>query len=104
MKFPFRIAGIAVIGALLATPTLASAASAPSGGKISLWATANLTGATSKVVIVGAIADYGVGTSIDKNGKVDPNGNYERIVLKKGSFEADASGLNQNASAAPPTL
>jgi hypothetical protein len=54
--------------------------------------------------VVGAIADYGVGTSIDKNGKVDPNGAYERIVLKKGSFEADASVLNQNASAAPPSL
>ena len=54
--------------------------------------------------MVGAIADSGVGTSVDKNGKVDPNGSYERIVLKKGSFEADATVLDQNASSGPPTL
>ena len=87
----------------IAAPTLAGASS-PSGGKVALWANANLTGATSKIVMVGAIADSGVGTSIDKNGKVDPNGSYERIVFKKGSFEADATGLDQNASAEPPTL
>ena len=88
--------GIVVTGAI-AAPTLAGASS-PSGGKVALWANANLTGATSKIVMVGAIADSGVGTSIDKNGKVDPNGSYERIVFKKGSFEADATGLDQNAS------
>lgn len=95
---------IAAVGiSAIAAPTLAGASS-PSGGKVALWADANLTGATSKIVMVGAIADSGVGTSIDKNGKVDPNGSYERIVFKKGSFEADATGLDQNASSEPPTL
>ena len=87
-----------LVAGVLASPVMAGA-STPSGGKISLWANANLTGATSKVVVVGAIADHGVGTSIDKNGKVDPNGAYERISLKNGSFEADATALDQNASA-----
>jgi hypothetical protein len=96
-------AGTVLVTGAVAAPTLAGA-SASTGGKISLWANANLTGATSKVVVVGAIADYGVGTSTDKNGKVDPNGAYERIVLKKGSFEADASVLDQNANSAPPAL
>jgi hypothetical protein len=103
MKVLLRIVSMVIVAGAIATPALAGA-NTPSGGKLSLWANANLTGATSKVVVVGAIADYGVGTSIDKNGKVDPNGAYERIVLKKGSFEADASVLNQNASAAPPDL
>ena len=94
--------GIIVTGAI-AAPTLAGASST-SGGKVALWANANLTGATSKIVMVGAIADSGVGTSIDKNGKVDPNGSYERIVFMKGSFEADATGLDQNANTAQPTL
>lgn len=92
-----------LVAGVLASPVMAGA-STPSGGKISLWANANLTGATSKVVVVGAIADHGVGTSIDKNGKVDPNGAYERISLKNGSFEADATALDQNASAAVPSL
>ena len=96
-------AGIVIVTGAIAAPTLAGA-STPSGGKVSLWANANLTGATSKIVVVGAIADSGVGTSIDKNGKVDPNGSYERIVLKKGSFEADSTVLDQNASSEQPTL
>ena len=96
-------ASILVVTGALATPTSAGASS-PSGGKVSLWANANLTGATSKIVVVGAIADSGIGTSIDKNGKVDPNGSYERIVLKKGSFEADATALDQSASSGQPSL
>jgi hypothetical protein len=103
MNLVHRIAGTLIVAGAIATPTLAGA-STPSGGKISIWATANLTGATSKVVVVGAIADYGVGTSVDKNGKVDSNGNYERIVLKKGSFVADATALNQGNNSAPPTI
>ena len=110
MKFGLlRFAGIVFAGSIVmvagavAAPMLASA-STPSGGKIALWGTANLTGATSKIVVVGAIADYGTGTSIDKNGKVDNNGAYERIVLKKGSFIADASVLNENSNSAPPTI
>jgi hypothetical protein len=92
-----------VLNGAIATPALAGASSA-SGGQISLWATANLTGATSKIIVVGAVADSGVATSIDKNGKVDPNGSYQRIVLKKGSFEADATVLDQKASAGQPSL
>jgi hypothetical protein len=98
----FAAVGIIATSAI-AAPTLAGASS-PSGGKVALWANANLTGATSKIVMVGAIADSGVGTSIDKNGKVDPNGSYERIIFKKGSFEADATGLDQNANTTQPTL
>jgi hypothetical protein len=103
MKLLLRIAGTAIVAGAIAIPTLAGA-STPSGGKISLYAAANLTGATSKIVVVGAIADYGVATSIDKNGKVDTNGDYERIVLKKGSFVADATALNQNSNSAQPTI
>jgi hypothetical protein len=103
MKVLLRATGLVLVASAVATPALASA-STPSAGKISLWANANLTGTSSRIVVVGAVADYGVGTSIDKNGKVDPNGAYERIVLKKGSFEADASVLDKNASAAPPAL
>ena len=83
MKGLLRIVIMAIVAGAIATPALAGA-STPSGGKISLWANANLTGATSKVVVVGAIADYGVGTNIDKNGKADPNGAYERIVAQEG--------------------
>ena len=95
--------GMVVATSAIAAPTLAGA-SPPSGGKIALWANANLTGATSKIVVVGAIADSGIGTSVDKNGKVDPNGSYERIVLKKGSFEANSTALDQSAGSEPPTL
>jgi len=84
-------------GAALAT----SGSGGVSGGKIQIFADASADGAVSKIVITGAIGDYGTATSIDKNGKVDENGNYVRIALKKGTFELDSTTLNARLNKAP---
>ena len=48
------------------------------------------------ILIAGAIGDYGIATSETKAGKVDQNGNYVHITLKKGTFLVDATKLNGN--------
>ncbi len=81
----------------------APAATAPVGGRIAIWTTPS-NGPTSKIVITGAIGDYGTATTIDKNGKTDNNGDYVKIALKQGSFEVNAVVLNKKTNNAPPTM
>ncbi len=61
-------------------------------------------GAVYKIVVAGAIGDYGTATSIDKDGKVNANGDYVRIKLKHGGFEVNSVALNKKTNNAPPTL
>jgi hypothetical protein len=69
----------------------APASAATKGGMVHIWSSGS--GVTTPILLTGAIADYGNGTSQDKNGKVDINGLYEKAVLKKGSFLIDSHGL-----------
>jgi hypothetical protein len=46
-------------------------------------------------VFVGAIGEYGTAVNVDKNGKVNPNGNFVKVKLKKGTFEIDSTALNK---------
>jgi hypothetical protein len=81
----------------------AAAATAPAGGRIAIWTTPS-NGPTSKIVITGAIGDYGTATTIDKNGKPDNNGDYVKIALKQGSFEVNSVVLNKKTDNAAPTM
>jgi hypothetical protein len=71
------------------------------GGTIQIWSAQNGT-ATSPIVFTGAIGDYGTATSEDKDGKVDQNGNYEKISLQQGKFTVNAVGLDKILSKAKP--
>lgn len=72
-----------------------------SGGKIGIFADASTNGPVSRILITGAIGDFGTATSIDKNGKVDQNGNFVRVALRKGTFEIDSTALNAKLNRAP---
>jgi hypothetical protein len=93
------LAGIVSMSGWVATAT----ASTPSSGTIYIAVTPN-NGATYPIVIVGAIADYGTATTIDENGKVDSNGNYVKIALKRGGFEVNSTTLNKKANSSAPTV
>lgn len=97
--------GLVVAGSLAAliTASSAAAASTPAGGAVRVWVTPG-SGAVDKIVITGAIGDYGKATSINKDGKVDENGDYVKVVLGKGSFEVNAVTLNKKTGSAPPTF
>jgi hypothetical protein len=89
-------AGVAV-GAASAAPT-------PKGGPIALFATISPTSTPGKIVLAGAIGDWGKVTSIDKNGKPDDNGNFVEVTLKKGTFEIDATVLNKTMANPRPQV
>ena len=95
------VLGCALAGSVGATAQVASAS--PSNGQISVYVTPS-NGAKSKIVITGAIGDYGTATSVDQNGKVDQNGNFVVIALKKGTFKVDSTALNQAANNVQPTV
>jgi hypothetical protein len=45
------------------------------------------------IIITGAIGDYGTTSSINKNGTVNPKGDYGVITLQKGTFEINRTAL-----------
>jgi hypothetical protein len=96
--------GVAVLGCILAGGSVAMAAgSTPAPGKIKVFAT-QVNSTKSRFLITGAIGDYGTGVSIDKNGKVDPNGAFEKITLKQGGFVFDGTGLNKALNHVSPQI
>lgn len=96
------VAGALVCALVLGASALATSRSAGVGsGKIRIFADASSDGPVSKILLTGVIGDYGTATSIDKNGKVDQNGNYVKIAMTKGTFEIDSTALNAKLNKAP---
>jgi hypothetical protein len=56
------------------------------------------------IVITGAIGDYGKTQSIDKNGKKDRNGGFQKVTLKHGTFVVDTTALDKKLAKAPPKI
>jgi hypothetical protein len=101
-----RLAGAgAGLATLVAAGAAASAApaAAPNGGPIALFATVGHS-PSGKIVVAGAIGDWGSTVSIDQNGKPDLNGNFVRVTLKKGSFEIDSTALNKTMANPRPQI
>jgi hypothetical protein len=75
-------------------------------GAIRVFATPNNNdnGLTGAIVFTGAIGDYEKFLTIDQNGKADPNGNFVKITLKKGTFEVDSTTLNAAANKMQPAM
>lgn len=101
---PFKsVAALAAAGCLLATGSLATAASAQKSGKIHVFVT-NASDTKSKILITGAIGDYGTSVSQDANGKIDPNGNFTKVTLKHGGFMINTTALSKTLRRTRPTI
>jgi len=94
---------LAVLAAAVAVGS-ASAAATPQGGPIALFATISPTSTPGKIVLAGAIGDWGKVASIDKNGKPAENGNFVMVTLKKGTFEIDATAINKKMANPRPQV
>jgi hypothetical protein len=82
------ITAVTAVAALGLTTGLAQAKAAPrAGGVVHFYEASTSTGNTATDVITGAISDYG-------NDHQSANGNTAKIVLKKGSFEANLTKLD----------
>jgi hypothetical protein len=98
----FKLAAVGgVLVGLLSVGSAAVAASTPAGGPI-VGFVSNGSGVTSPILITGAIGDHGTSTTIDKNGKKDPNGDYVKVVLTKGGFEVNAVAFNKKLNNLKP--
>lgn len=92
-----------VTACLVGAGSSALAASTPTGGKIRVFVT-NTSATKAKILITGAIGDYGTTVSQDANGKADPNGNFEKVTLKQGGFIVNGTALNKKLNSAKPTV
>lgn len=74
--------------------------SAPKGGQVGIFVT-NIKGPDDKIMIAGAIGDYGKSITVNKNGKANNNGNYEKVKLQKGTFVVNVTKLNHLLNTRP---
>ncbi len=88
------IACFVLMGGLTLASAAASAQSSSSGGSIQVWLTPSLTGNGGKILITGAIADYGL-TKGKKSGQA---------VLKKGTIKVNLKQFNAATNAVNPTI
>ena len=88
------IACFVLMGGLTLASAAASAQSSSSGGNIQVWLTPSLTGNGGKILITGAIADYGL-TKGKKSGQA---------VLKKGTIKVNLKQFNAATNAVNPTV
>jgi hypothetical protein len=98
------VAGTVLLGGSTAA-FAATTASTPAGGTVHLFV--NIDGnnpTTDPILLTGAIGDYGTSTSTTKTGKVDPNGNFQAVKLKKGTLVANITKLNAAVNKAPGTF
>ena len=78
------------------------AGAAQQGGPIQIFVTGSTV--TTPILVTGAVTDYGKATSVTKTGKVDENGNFEKVVLQKGGFWIDATALNKKLNGVQPSI
>ena len=106
MRVVKAMLGVAMLGALLLAASAAFGAgtsSTPAGGTVHVFATPG-NGAAGKIVITGAIGDYGKTVNIDQNGNTDPNGSFVKVTLQKGSFEVNATTLDKKLNHFTPSF
>jgi hypothetical protein len=95
--------GAAIAVCLLLAGSVALAAGATAGGPVQVFVKSG-SGPRGTILVTGAIGDYGKTVSVDKNGKVDNNGNFQKVTLQKGSFWVDVTGLNKKLNKSQPAI
>lgn len=103
MKVGKLAMAVGATACVLGVGSTALAASTPKGGKVRVFVT-NTSATKGKILITGAIGDYGTTVSQDANGKADANGNFEKVTLKHGGFLVDGTALNKKLNSAKPTF
>jgi hypothetical protein len=97
------LGGTLGVGAAAATASPSHHSASSTHGTVHVWVTPS-NGAVQQILLTGVIADHGTATSIDKDGKVDPNGQYVKVALTHGKFEVNAVPLNRNLDSMQPTI
>lgn len=78
---------------------------APARDSISVFMESANSDDGTTVVVTGAIGDYGdTAGKMDKNGKANPDGNYSRLDLQRGTIEVDLTTFNAMTDTAQATI
>jgi hypothetical protein len=98
--------GAVMLGGVLFGATAAFGASAPMmGGAIQVWVTPSPSGnGGGKVMVTGALADYGTGQNENAAGKADTKGTYKRLLLKHGTVLINGTKFATANNNANPTM
>jgi hypothetical protein len=98
--------GAVMVGGVLFAANTAVGASAPmTGGAVQVWVTPSPTGnGGGKVMVTGALADYGTGQTTNAAGKADTKGTYKRLLLKHGTIFINATKFVKANNNANPTM
>ncbi len=97
------VLAVTVTAGVLGVGTTALAASPSKGGKIRVFVT-NTSSTKGRITITGAIGDYGTTVSENANGKVNPNGSFEKVKLRHGGFIVNATALDKKLNHGRPTV
>jgi hypothetical protein len=95
-------AAMAVVGTVMGAGFAAVAAGATKGGAVKLFGTPR--GAVGSIMFAGAIGDYGSTQRMTQSGVPNPNGNFVKLSLKRGSFVGNATALFAKLNNARPSL
>lgn len=103
MKRTKWVLAVTLAGVLAAAGAALASSRQPGGGAIRVWSpqSSNLRGT---IVVTGAIADRGTTLTINQKGKPDPSGDYVTVKLRHGSFEINATALNDKLNHQQPTI
>lgn len=95
--------GVAMLSVLLfaATAAFGQTSSSPAGGQVRVFVTPG-NGARGKIMLTGAIGDWGKTLQINNSGKPDSNGNFVKLMLHKGTFLVNITALNKKINKAQP--
>jgi hypothetical protein len=101
-------AGVALLAGVLGptVPAFAATSTAmPTGGLIKVFVTPKgASGEHGTILVIGAIGDWGTTLDINANGTADPNGNYSKVTLQKGTFVVNLTTLNELSNKVQPTV
>jgi hypothetical protein len=97
LALPVLLAGLFLGGA-------AAFAQSPSGGAIQVWVTPTNTGSGGKVLITGVVGDYGTSQKANSSGQPSKNGNYQKLLLKKGTILVNSTQFNAGLNNTNPPL
>jgi hypothetical protein len=92
-----------VLGGLVSGASALGASGRPAGGHIDVFLQSE-GAAGGKILITGAIGDSGTTTSIDKNGTVDPAGDYAKVTLTKGTLMVNKTALEKAVNSLSPNV
>lgn len=111
MKLPIRaITGVALLSSGLLGGVGSAASGATTNGSVKVFVTPNDTTTPKhpgKILLTGAIGDYGTVTSTNAAGKPTKNGDFRLLKLKKGTIVVNITSFQQqlgNAFSSPAAL